>query len=85
MQGRTATRMHDGQWAMTQARWPTASGAKNCLLTAILLFPHCFQKSCTADTLKQGHVWERVKALWGKGENAGTSIFSFSLNVFYPF
>ena len=26
-----------------------------------LLFTQCFQKNCTADTLKQGLVWERVK------------------------
>ena len=26
-----------------------------------LLFPQCFQKSCTADTYKPGLVWERVK------------------------
>ena len=25
-----------------------------------LLFPQCFQKSCTADTSKPGLVWERV-------------------------
>ena len=27
-----------------------------------LLFPQCFQKTCTADTLKPGLVWERVNA-----------------------
>ena len=26
-----------------------------------LLFPQCFQKTCTAETLKPGLVWERVK------------------------
>ena len=26
-----------------------------------LLFPQCFQKTCTTDTLKPGLVWERVK------------------------
>ena len=26
-----------------------------------LLFPHCFQKACTADTQQPGLVWERVK------------------------
>ena len=26
-----------------------------------LLFPQCFQKTYTADTLKPGLVWERVK------------------------
>ena len=25
-----------------------------------LLLPQCFQKTCTADTSKQGHFWERV-------------------------
>ena len=28
-----------------------------------LLFPQCFQQTCTADTLKPGLVWERVKAI----------------------
>ena len=28
-----------------------------------LLFPQCFQKSCTADTQKPGLVWERVNSL----------------------
>ena len=28
-----------------------------------LLFPQCFQKTCTAGTLKPGLVWERVKAI----------------------
>ena len=27
-----------------------------------LLFPQCFQKTCIANTLKPGLVWERVKA-----------------------
>ena len=26
-----------------------------------LLFPLCFEKNCTPDTLKPGLVWERVK------------------------
>ena len=26
-----------------------------------LLFPQCFQKTCTADTLKPGLVWKRVR------------------------
>ena len=26
-----------------------------------LIFPQCFQKTCTADTLKPGLVWERVR------------------------
>ena len=28
-----------------------------------LLFPLCFQKTCTADKLKPGLVWERVKQI----------------------
>ena len=27
-----------------------------------LLFPQCFQKTCTADTGKPGLVWERVNS-----------------------
>ena len=27
-----------------------------------LLFPQCFQKTCTADTVKTRFVWEKVKA-----------------------
>ena len=27
-----------------------------------LLFPQCFQKTCTAETWKPGLVWERVKS-----------------------
>ena len=27
-----------------------------------LLFPQCFQKTCTADSPKQGLVWKKVKA-----------------------
>ena len=34
---------------------------RNCLLRAIFHFPQCFQKTCTADTLKPGLVWERVE------------------------
>ena len=30
-----------------------------------LLFPNCFQKTCTADTYKPGLVWVRVK-IYGK-------------------
>ena len=26
-----------------------------------LLFPQCFQKTCTADMFKKGLVWERIK------------------------
>ena len=28
-----------------------------------LLFPQCFQKTCTVDMLKPGLVWERIKPL----------------------
>ena len=31
-----------------------------------LLFPQCFQKTCTADTYKPGLVWERVKGILTK-------------------
>ena len=33
----------------------------NRLSRQFLLFPQCFQKTCTADTLKPGLVWERVQ------------------------
>ena len=33
----------------------------NCSLRAISSFPPCFQKTCTADTLKPGLVLERIK------------------------
>ena len=29
-----------------------------------LIFPQCFQKTCTADTQKPGLVWERVNTKW---------------------
>ena len=32
-----------------------------------LLFPQCFQKTCTPDTLKPGLVWERVKGFFWSG------------------
>ena len=28
-----------------------------------LLSPHCFQKTCTADRLKQGLVWDRANGI----------------------
>ena len=40
-----------------------------------LLFPQCFQKTCTADTLKPGLVWERVKNIVGKEEIARNQQF----------
>ena len=30
-----------------------------------LLFPQCFQKTCTTDTKKPGLVWERVNSYEG--------------------
>ena len=35
---------------------------RNCLLRAISPFTQCFLKNFTADTKKQGLVWERVNA-----------------------
>ena len=65
-----------------------------------LLFPLCFQKTCTADTGKPGLVWERVNThirllttvtkeafekILGKRENARNQHFLLFLqNVFYP-
>ena len=34
-----------------------------------LLFPKCFQKTCTADTQKPGLVWERVNKRTDKQAN----------------
>ena len=33
-----------------------------------LLFPQCFQKTYTVNTLKPGLVWERVKSGWVLGK-----------------
>ena len=48
-------------------RWKTLSERRNCFFQAIsfykqiLLFPQCFQKTCTADmSVKPGLVWERA-------------------------
>ena len=40
----------------------TAEKGEIARFEQFLLFPQFFQKTCTADTLKQGLVWERVKA-----------------------
>ena len=44
-----------------------------------LLFPQCFQKTCTADSYKPGLVWERVKSklavLWVMDKMLVTSNF----------
>ena len=34
---------------------------RNCSLRAISSFPIVFKQTCTADTLKPGLVWEKVK------------------------
>ena len=36
-----------------------------------LLFPQCFPKTCTADTLKPGLVWGRVNPICTKQQNCG--------------
>ena len=43
-----------------------------------LLFPQCFQKTCTADTYKPGLVWEKVKEI----ENRGSLNRSLALRIF---
>ena len=35
-----------------------------------LLFPQCFQKTCMADTLKPGLVWERVKDFFDPSQHS---------------
>ena len=66
-----------------------------------LLFPQCFQKTCTSDTKKPGLVWERVnqiflnfnnpdredfpKHIGGVGENAGNHYFQMVTQYFLSF
>ena len=50
------------------------------MLEQFLLFPQRFQKTCTADMLKRGLVWERVKSKIStkvRRQILVTSIFSF--------
>ena len=42
---------------------------RNCTLLEFLLFPRCFQKTCTADTYKPGLVWERINVLCATSGN----------------
>ena len=63
---------------------PNRQKRRNC---SFLLFPQCFQKTSTADTLKPGLVWglnmtEKLKFVWrsignsvGKGENTSYQHF----------
>ena len=59
----------------------------------VLLFPHCFLKTCSTDTLEPGLVWERVNDLRkqpfekvvGKGENAGNQHLLLFPQCFLPF
>ena len=38
----------------------TSGKGENARYEQFLLFPQCFQRTCTADMQKQGLVWERV-------------------------
>ena len=57
-----------------------------------LLLPLCFQKTCTADTLKPGLVWERVRCgsyyrvdnLMGKEENTDYQHFFLPFRIMFP-
>ena len=56
-----------------------------------ILFPQCFQRTCTADMLKPGLVWERVKevswilkTLWENEKMLVTIIFPFSPTLYPP-
>ena len=44
-------------------KWPENALGKEEIARygQFLLFPQCFQKTCTADVHKPGLVWERVK------------------------
>ena len=49
-----------------------------------LLFPKCFQKTCTADTQKQGSVWERVNRIL-PGQEIGFVNMKLYLTLKAPF
>ena len=41
----------------------TVGKGEIALCEQFLLFPQCFRKTCPADALKPGLVWERVKSI----------------------
>ena len=46
-----------------------------------LLFPQCFQKTCTADTKNPWLVWESVKQHTASGDNLWNSAFYLTLYI----
>ena len=50
--------------------WETLRKGEIARYKQFFLFPQCFQKTCTADTQKPGHVWERVKFFRGSEAKA---------------
>ena len=59
-------------------RWKTLLEKEKLLVTSNFSFSQCFQKTHTADTLKPGLVWERVKLKPGSVEIQifGSHLFS---------
>ena len=55
----------DGKKLSKQAENTEGKGEIACY-EQFLLFPQCFQTTCTADTLKPGLVWERVNVGYRK-------------------
>ena len=53
---RTDGRTHNGQQAMTYARWPMASGAKK-LVMSIFPFPTMLSKAIPEGIVKTQDVW----------------------------
>ena len=46
----------------------TVGNGEIALYEQFLRFPQCFEKTCTANTLKQGLVWVRVNILLKPGK-----------------
>ena len=57
------TTYYDGQNGRKLPKWVENNVGKGEIARyeQFLLFPQCFEKSCTSDTEKPGLVWERVK------------------------
>ena len=56
----------------------TVGKGEIALYEQFLLFPQCFQKTYTEDTLKPGLVWERVNYMYGLWSRLNLKIRIFS-------
>ena len=74
----------DGKKLSKQAENTEGKGEIACY-EQFLLFPQCFQTTCTADTLKPGLVWERVKLVLKNviklAKGSPNNIFQDSFNI----